>query len=77
MQGYEQGNFVGPTLLAGVRPHMPCYKEEIFGPVLSCMEVRMHTYGMYPQSAREEAWIGIRLCLMPGILSYQLAGQHP
>ncbi len=37
--GYEKGNFVGPTLLAGVQPHMDCYKQEIFGPVLSCLEV--------------------------------------
>ncbi|CAL1370396.1 unnamed protein product [Linum trigynum] len=36
--GYENGNFVGPTILAGVRPDMECYKEEIFGPVLICME---------------------------------------
>ncbi len=40
VKGYEQGNFVGPTLLAGVNPSMDCYKEEIFGPVLSCLEVR-------------------------------------
>ena len=40
MPKYEQGNFVGPTLLAGVKTHMDCYKEEIFGPVLSCVEVR-------------------------------------
>jgi malonate-semialdehyde dehydrogenase (acetylating)/methylmalonate-semialdehyde dehydrogenase len=37
--GYEKGNFVGPTLLAGVKPHMDCYKQEIFGPVLSLLEV--------------------------------------
>ncbi|CAN0921211.1 Methylmalonate-semialdehyde dehydrogenase [acylating], mitochondrial [Linum grandiflorum] len=36
--GYENGNFVGPTILASVRPDMECYKEEIFGPVLICME---------------------------------------
>jgi malonate-semialdehyde dehydrogenase (acetylating)/methylmalonate-semialdehyde dehydrogenase len=36
--GYEKGNFVGPTILAGVRPDMECYKEEIFGPVLVCLE---------------------------------------
>jgi len=36
--GYETGNFVGPTLLAGVQPGMRCYDEEIFGPVLCCME---------------------------------------
>jgi malonate-semialdehyde dehydrogenase (acetylating)/methylmalonate-semialdehyde dehydrogenase len=38
--GYEKGNFVGPTLLAGVQPHMDCYTQEIFGPVLSLLEVR-------------------------------------
>ncbi|XP_024359151.1 methylmalonate-semialdehyde dehydrogenase [acylating], mitochondrial [Physcomitrium patens] len=36
--GYEQGNFVGPTILADVTEDMECYKEEIFGPVLLCME---------------------------------------
>ena len=37
--GYEKGNFVGPTILHGVKPDMTCYKEEIFGPVLCSMEV--------------------------------------
>jgi len=32
--GYENGNFVGPTILANVTPNMECYREEIFGPVL-------------------------------------------
>ncbi|GFR48792.1 hypothetical protein Agub_g10740 [Astrephomene gubernaculifera] len=36
--GYERGNFLGPTVLAGVTPDMECYKEEVFGPVLSCMD---------------------------------------
>ncbi|KAI7735045.1 hypothetical protein M8C21_008922 [Ambrosia artemisiifolia] len=36
--GYEQGNFVGPTILSGVTEDMECYKEEIFGPVLLCMQ---------------------------------------
>ncbi|GIL53861.1 hypothetical protein Vafri_9374 [Volvox africanus] len=36
--GYERGNFLGPTVLAGVTPEMECYREEIFGPVLSCLE---------------------------------------
>jgi len=31
---YEKGNFVGPTVLADVKPSMKCYTEEIFGPVL-------------------------------------------
>jgi malonate-semialdehyde dehydrogenase (acetylating)/methylmalonate-semialdehyde dehydrogenase len=35
--GYEAGNFVGPTVLADVQPHMECYKQEIFGPVLCVM----------------------------------------
>lgn len=37
--GYESGNFLGPTLIAGVKSHMDCYSEEIFGPVLVCLEV--------------------------------------
>ncbi|KAH6793463.1 aldehyde dehydrogenase 6B2 [Perilla frutescens var. hirtella] len=36
--GYEQGNFIGPTVLADVTADMECYKEEIFGPVLICMQ---------------------------------------
>ncbi|XP_052192367.1 methylmalonate-semialdehyde dehydrogenase [acylating], mitochondrial [Diospyros lotus] len=36
--GYEQGNFVGPTILSDVTADMECYKEEIFGPVLVCMQ---------------------------------------
>ncbi|KAI6701602.1 hypothetical protein NL676_015926 [Syzygium grande] len=36
--GYEHGNFIGPTILADVKPDMECYKEEIFGPVLLCMQ---------------------------------------
>ncbi|CAG8519371.1 3355_t:CDS:10 [Paraglomus occultum] len=36
---YKNGNFVGPTILVNVKPHMQCYKEEIFGPVLVCLFV--------------------------------------
>ncbi|KAA8531456.1 hypothetical protein F0562_006191 [Nyssa sinensis] len=36
--GYEQGNFVGPTILCDVTTSMECYKEELFGPVLLCMQ---------------------------------------
>jgi malonate-semialdehyde dehydrogenase (acetylating) / methylmalonate-semialdehyde dehydrogenase len=32
--GYENGNFVGPTIFSGVKPGMRIYDEEIFGPVL-------------------------------------------
>lgn len=34
VEGYENGNFVGPTILTDVTPDMECYTEEIFGPVL-------------------------------------------
>ena len=34
VEGYPDGNFVGPTLLSGVTTDMECYKEEIFAPVL-------------------------------------------
>ncbi|CAG2122145.1 unnamed protein product, partial [Medioppia subpectinata] len=37
--GYESGNFVGPTILTDVKPHMKCYTEEIFGPVLVILTV--------------------------------------
>ena len=36
--GYEQGNFVGPTIFSGVKPGMSIYDEEIFGPVLVILE---------------------------------------
>ncbi|KKA29791.1 hypothetical protein TD95_003505 [Thielaviopsis punctulata] len=36
---YPDGNFVGPTILTGVKPYMTCYQEEIFGPVLVCVTV--------------------------------------
>jgi len=32
--GYENGNFVAPTIFSGVKPGMRIYDEEIFGPVL-------------------------------------------
>lgn len=37
--GYENGFFVGPTLIDQVRPDMNSYKEEIFGPVLQVLRV--------------------------------------
>ncbi|KAI9728016.1 MAG: hypothetical protein M1828_005421 [Chrysothrix sp. TS-e1954] len=36
---YPNGNWVGPTIIANVTPEMTCYKEEIFGPVLVCLNV--------------------------------------
>jgi malonate-semialdehyde dehydrogenase (acetylating)/methylmalonate-semialdehyde dehydrogenase len=37
--GYESGNFVRPTVLAGVDPASELAKTEVFGPVLSLMQV--------------------------------------
>lgn len=36
---YPNGNWVGPTIITNVKPHMKCYTEEIFGPVLVCLNV--------------------------------------
>ncbi|MCJ1272607.1 hypothetical protein MMC21_000393 [Puttea exsequens] len=36
---YPNGNWIGPTVIANVKPHMKCYTEEIFGPVLVCLNV--------------------------------------
>jgi len=38
VSGYEQGNFIGPTVFSGVKADMSIYKEEIFGPVLCIVE---------------------------------------
>ena len=35
LQGYENGNFIGPCLFDRATPDMDIYKEEIFGPVLT------------------------------------------
>jgi malonate-semialdehyde dehydrogenase (acetylating) / methylmalonate-semialdehyde dehydrogenase len=35
--GYEDGFFVGPTVIDAVTPEMDVYREEIFGPVLSVL----------------------------------------
>jgi malonate-semialdehyde dehydrogenase (acetylating)/methylmalonate-semialdehyde dehydrogenase len=35
---YAAGNWVAPTIIANVTPDMTCYREEIFGPVLVCLE---------------------------------------
>jgi len=35
--GFEKGNFVGPTVIADVKANMRVYNEEIFGPVLICL----------------------------------------
>jgi len=38
-KGFEDGYFVGPTVFSGVKRGMQIYDEEIFGPVICCVEV--------------------------------------
>lgn len=38
VEGYENGTFVGPTIIENVTPDMTVAKEEIFGPVLALMK---------------------------------------
>src|SRR5271156_3165424 len=37
--GFENGNFVGPTVFSGVKPGMKIYTTEIFGPVMTIVSV--------------------------------------
>ncbi|MEM0912793.1 MAG: aldehyde dehydrogenase family protein, partial [Pseudomonadota bacterium] len=37
VSGFEQGNWVGPTVFTDVQPEMEIYTQEIFGPVLCCI----------------------------------------
>ena len=39
VQGYPDGNFVGPTIFADVTPNMEIYKQEIFGPAMCVVGV--------------------------------------
>jgi malonate-semialdehyde dehydrogenase (acetylating)/methylmalonate-semialdehyde dehydrogenase len=40
VKGFEKGNFFGPSVITNVSTKMECYTEEIFGPVLLCMQVK-------------------------------------
>lgn len=37
VDGFPDGNWIGPTLFTDVTPEMSLYREEVFGPVLCCM----------------------------------------
>ena len=39
VEGYDRGNFLGPTIFSQVTPEMDIYTDEIFGPVLSVFEM--------------------------------------
>ncbi|WP_170407634.1 CoA-acylating methylmalonate-semialdehyde dehydrogenase [Ruegeria arenilitoris] len=46
VEGHEEGYFLGGTLFDNVTPDMKIYKEEIFGPVLSCVRVSSFAEGL-------------------------------
>ncbi len=46
VEGHEEGFFLGGTLFDNVTPEMKIYKEEIFGPVLSCVRVSNFAEGL-------------------------------
>ncbi|MBO9477150.1 CoA-acylating methylmalonate-semialdehyde dehydrogenase [Shimia sp. R11_0] len=46
VEGHEEGFWVGGTLFDNVTPDMTIYKEEIFGPVLSCVRVESFAEGV-------------------------------
>ncbi|WP_170576295.1 CoA-acylating methylmalonate-semialdehyde dehydrogenase [Ruegeria atlantica] len=46
VEGHEEGFFLGGTLFDNVTPDMKIYKEEIFGPVLSCVRVSSFAEGL-------------------------------
>jgi malonate-semialdehyde dehydrogenase (acetylating)/methylmalonate-semialdehyde dehydrogenase len=54
--GYPKGNFLGPTVLEGVTADMDCYKEEVFAPVLSCMQVRVASWSVQRELAVTSVW---------------------
>lgn len=39
VDGFPDGNWVGPTIFTDVKPHMEIYQREIFGPVMCIMTV--------------------------------------
>lgn len=39
VSGYENGNFIGPTIFSGVTPRHKIYTTEIFGPVMVIVDV--------------------------------------
>lgn len=40
VQGYPNGNWIGPTILTDLNINMTCYKEEIFGPVMCVLKAQ-------------------------------------
>ena len=54
VDGYPNGNWVGPTVIDNVEPGMRCYDEEIFGPVM--IIVRADTLNDAIKLINENSW---------------------
>ncbi|MEU7634713.1 CoA-acylating methylmalonate-semialdehyde dehydrogenase [Streptomyces sp. NPDC039016] len=54
VEGYEDGHWVGVSLLDNVTPEMDAYRDEIFGPVLSV--VRVDTYEQAIELMNSSPW---------------------
>jgi malonate-semialdehyde dehydrogenase (acetylating)/methylmalonate-semialdehyde dehydrogenase len=54
-QGYENGYYIGGSLIDNVTPDMTIWKEEIFGPVLSVVRRKSFTEAVDLISAHEYA----------------------
>lgn len=51
--GYEQGNWLAPTVIDHARPEMECARTEIFGPVLTIVRVKSLSEAMALENANE------------------------
>lgn len=59
-EGYENGNFVGPTVLHGVDHKNRAYTEEIFGPVIYCSVNALYILSThYTSDACTLYWTGV------------------
>ncbi|WP_275464617.1 CoA-acylating methylmalonate-semialdehyde dehydrogenase [Streptomyces noursei] len=54
VEGYEDGHWIGVSLLDNVTPAMDAYRDEIFGPVLSV--VRVETYEQAIELMNSSPW---------------------
>ncbi|GAA2661946.1 CoA-acylating methylmalonate-semialdehyde dehydrogenase [Streptomyces lunalinharesii] len=54
VEGYEDGHWMGVSLLDNVTPEMDAYRDEIFGPVLSV--VRVETYEQAIELMNSSPW---------------------
>ncbi|MET5021483.1 aldehyde dehydrogenase family protein, partial [Burkholderia pseudomallei] len=53
VEGHEGGYYLGPCLFDHVKPGMPSYQHEIFGPVLGVVRVASRAGAMARVAAHE------------------------